>query len=138
MIDVWTRGLRTLAYLLISVAGVLLLWSPILTDVYSSIAEIMAWFLAVGGFLSFLGSLLRRWWGEFTGLPLLASSFAVFALISTKDTYEFAPFIAWANFFLLLAISIAFTARWWEAWQTYRLALHLAQHSLEEDGDDNE
>lgn len=132
----WIRWLRTSAYLLISVAGVLLLWSPILTDVYTRIAEVMAWFLGVGGFLSFLGSLLKRWWGEFTGLPLLASSFGVFALISTKDTYEVAPYIAWANFFLLFAISLAFTARWWEAWQNYRLALHLAQHSPVEDDDD--
>lgn len=133
----WTRWLRTTAYLLISVAGALLILSPILTDVYSDIAEIMAWFLTVGGFLSCLGSLLRRWWGEFTGLPLLASSFAVFALISTKDTMDLAPFIAWANFSLLFAISIAFTARWWETWQSYRLAVHLAQHSpIEEDGNE--
>lgn len=135
--DVWTRWLRTTAYLLISVAGFLLIWSPILTDVYSGIAEVMAWFLGVGGFLSFLGSLLKRWWGEFTGLPLLASSFSVFALISTKDTYDFAPFIASANFLLLIAISLAFTARWWETAQTYRLAIHLAQHSsVEESGDE--
>lgn len=127
--DVWTRWLRTTAYLLISVAGFLLIWSPLLSQVYSVIAEIMAWFLAVGGFLSCIGSHFKRWWGEFMGLPLLASSFAVFALISTKDTYEVAPFIAWANFLTLFGISLAFTARWWESWRSYRIALHVAQHS---------
>lgn len=135
--DVWTRGLRTVAYLFISMAGFLLIWSPILTEVYSDIAEVMAWFLAVGGFLSFLGALVRRWWGEFMGLPLLASSFMVFALISTKDTYDVAPFIAGANFLLLSAIGLALSARWWETWQSYRLAIHIAKHSPgEENGDE--
>jgi len=132
--DMWLRWLRTVAYLLISAAGVLLILSPVLTDIYLWVAEIMAWFLAVGGALSFTGSLLKRWWGEFCGLPLLGSSFAVFAFISTKGTWEFAPYIAAANFALLFSISLAIMSRWRETWLSYRLALRLVQHpSLEVD-----
>jgi len=124
--------MRPVAYLLMGAAGALLLCSPVLTDVYSRVAEAMAWFLVVGGILSFIGSIAKRWWGEFMGIPLLGSSFAVFAFISTKGTYEIAPFIAAANFSLLLSISLALMSRWHEVWLSYRLALHLAQHSAEE------
>jgi len=129
--DVWLRWTRTVAYFLIGAAGVLLILSPILTDVYTAVAEVMAWFLVVGGALSFIGSLSKRWWGEFMGIPLLGSSFAVFALISTKDSFEVAPYIAAANFSLLLGISLALTARWREVWLSYRLAMRLAQHAEE-------
>lgn len=130
--DVWLRWLRTVAYVFIGAAGLLLILSPILTDTYTWIAEIMAWFLVVGGFLSFIGSLSKRWWGEFMGIPLLGSSFAVFALISTKDSFEFAPYLAAANFSLLMGISLALTARWREVWLSYRLAMRLTQHPVEE------
>lgn len=134
--DMWMRWMRSAGYLLITLAGILLIRSPVLTDAYTEVAEIMAWFLTVGGALSFIGSISKRWWGEFTGIPLLASSFAVFAFISTKDTYEVAPYIAAANFFLLIAISLAFTARWREVWLSYRLALHMAKHPPEETADE--
>jgi len=134
---VWMRVARTVAYFLIGLAGLLLILSPILTDVYTWVAEVMAWFLLVGGLLSFIGSALKRWWGEFMGLPLLAASFAVFAVISTKDTFEVAPYIAAANLALLLSISLAFISRWRECWLSYRLALRIAQHHPLE-GDDDE
>lgn len=132
--DVWLRWTRTVAYLLIGAAGVLLILSPILTDVYTWVAEVMAWFLVVGGLLCFIGSITKRWWGEFMGVPLLGSSFAVFAVISTKDSFEFAPYLAAANFFLLIGISLALMSRWREVWLSYRLAMRLAQHPVEEIG----
>jgi predicted MFS family arabinose efflux permease len=121
------KFMRTTAYLLMGVAGVFCILSPILTDIYTTLAEVMAWFLVVGGFCSFVGSWTERWWGEYVGIPLLSSSFAVFAVISFAGAYGVTPYLAIANFSLLLAVSLGLLARWRDARSVYRLAIHLAR-----------
>lgn len=130
--DRWLKWLRVTAYALMCTSGVLLIASPVLLDFYEMVAEIMAVFLAVGGFLSFLGALFERWWGEYTGLPLLSTSFMVFALISSKGGWEVAPYITAANFALLWAVALALLARWRDARAIYRLAVHMAEKPPEE------
>lgn len=129
MKDRWLKWMRTLAYLLMGSAGVFLLMSPVLTDVYTTLATIMSWFLVVGGASSFWGALTERWVGEYVGLPLLASSFAVFGVISFAPSFDVYPYVALANLALLLSVSAGLMARWREARGTYRLAVHMSERS---------
>jgi len=125
--DRWLKVMRTLAYLLMGMAGVFCLLSPFLTVVYNTLAEVMAWFLVVGGLCAFLGSLTERWWGEYVGLPLLSSAFMVFAVLSMAGSYAEAHYLALANFALLSAVALGLMSRWREARAIYRLALHLSK-----------
>lgn len=130
--DRWVRRVRALSYFLITAAGFLLVLSPLLDDFYPPVARVMAVFIAVGGLTSFLGAVTGRWVGEFVGLPLLASSFVVFAFLTTDGTFEIAPYIAAANFSLLTGFGVAATSRWLDSLRSYRLAMHLAKNPPEE------
>jgi hypothetical protein len=128
--DGWIKWLRVLAYFLMGLAGVFCLLSPFLTLIYTDLAVVMSWFLVAGGTLSFVGALGERWWGEYTGLPLLSSSFAVFAVISFAGSYGQAPFLASANLCLLASISAGLMARWRDVRVIYLLAVHLSKREL--------
>lgn len=124
--DAWVKWLRVFAYLLISFAGLFLLISPVLTDVYTNIAEVMAWFLLVGGAFCVVGTATERWWGEFIGTPLLMSSLSVFSLITFVGTFDVAPFIALGNTCLLAAVVLGLGSRWRHSRVIYTLASHLS------------
>lgn len=130
--DRWIKWFRVVAYSCMAVAGLMLLISPVLTDVFKSTAEVMAWFLLVGGTCSAVGMYREEWWGEFIGLPLLGSSFGVFGLISWAGTHDTYPYLAWANLLLLLGVGIAMAARWRDARNTYKIAMFGAKHDDEE------
>lgn len=122
----WTLRLSlAAAYLLMGAAGFFLLLSPMFRDIYQWRIEIMAWFLLTGGFLGLIGTVTRRWFGEFTGLPLLSSAFAVFGLVTMGEQYDIAPKLALANAFLLWSVSAMLVARWRVSFAYYRMAMAL-------------
>lgn len=128
--DAWLKWARTLAYLLMGVAGVLAVLSPTIQEQLGLIGAAMSWFLAVGGVLAFLGALTERWVGEFTGLPLLASSFAVFAVITTASSPE-TPFLAIANGCMLFSVSLGLFARFREVKAVFKVVEHVAEREEE-------
>lgn len=125
--DPWLKWFRVLAYTSMGAAGGLLLLSPVLTTVYTRTAEVMSGFLLVGGVLAAIGAIREEWWGEFTGLPLLGSSFLVFGVLSWRGTLDTYPFIAWSNLLLLIGVSLAMTSRWRDARNIYRVANFAAK-----------
>jgi hypothetical protein len=126
--DRWVKWLRVFAYLLIALAGIFLLISPFITEIYTKTAEVMAWFLIVGGALSCFGATTERWWGEYMGTPLLMSALSVFAFISFAGTFDVAPFIALGNTCLLAAVVLGLASRWRHSRVVYLLAVHLSDH----------
>lgn len=128
MKDTWLKWFRVTAYFCMGTAGVLLLLSPLLDQVFdSTIGITMSIFLAAGGACAFFGALVEQWWGEYVGIPLLASAFSVFAVVSLQDGFEVAPYIALANFLLLFSLALALLARWRDVRAVFRLAIHLSQ-----------
>lgn len=124
--DSWVKWLRVFAYLLIAFAGLFLLISPFITEIYTKTADVMAWFLMVGGVLSSFGAATERWWGEYMGTPLLMSSLSVFSLITFIGTFDVAPFIALGNACLLVAVVLGLASRWRHSRVVYLLAVHLS------------
>ena len=125
--DKWLKVWRVTAYALMALAGLLLLFSPLLAEELGYIAVAMSGFLLVGGLSSMIGAITERWAGEFMGIPLLSSSFAVFGIISTIGAINEAPFVAGANFCLLIAVSATLFARWREVKAVYRMTVHLGR-----------
>lgn len=119
------RWLRTVAYLLLATAGVLFIASPLFRSLSGTIAEVMAWFLVGGGVLSAIGSASTRWFGEFTGLPLLGTAFLVFGLVSLRDGWEATPYIAVGRFCLLSGVAVVMAARWRTVFAIYRIAVRF-------------
>jgi hypothetical protein len=122
------RAARTGAYLMIAAGGALLIVSDLLVGFYGPLAEVMAWFLLVGGALSAVGSGLTYWWGEFIGLPLLAPSFITLGVLVWKAGHESAPYIAAANLFLLASFGVLLTVRWRIVLALYKVVMHVAVH----------
>ena len=120
--SMFLRVVRSIAYLLIAVAGFLLLLSPVFATGNDIISIVMTWFLLVGGAFSAIGSAAGRWAGEFTGLPLLCIAFAVFGLLTFREGYPQTPYIAWANLSLLVGLSLMFVARWRYVFSVFRVA----------------
>lgn len=125
--DRWIKTMRVLTYLLMFVAGICLILSPFLSLIYIGTAEAMAWFLTVGGLTSALGAFFERWVGEYVGVPLLASAFGVFGVISFAGAVEETPYLASANLALLLAVMFGLLTRWREARVVCRLSMHMAK-----------
>ena len=116
------RWLRTVAYLFMSASGVLLIVSPLTYVVYGVFGEAMSWFLVLGGLLASYGSWTHRWFGEFTGIPLLASAFATFGILVSRGSFLDAPYIALSNLFVLMGFSVVMAARWWVVFAVFRVA----------------
>jgi hypothetical protein len=125
----WLRFARSTAYVLCMAGGLLLLASPLLGAAYGSIAEIMAWFLAVGGACAAIGSALKLWWGEFVGLPLLGSAFGVFGVLVWNASHETAPYLAAGNMCILLAFAVFMSARWRILLAIYAVVVNVAARS---------
>lgn len=123
--SVFLRWVRSLAYVLMATAGVLLVLSNLMHVYYGPLGEAMSWFLIVGGILSAVGAATNRWAGEFSGLPLLAPAFAVFGVLVWRTSNISTPFIAAANLSLLMAIAFVMMSRWRVVFAVYKLAHHL-------------
>jgi len=116
------RWARSVAYALFTAAGTLLLLSSVFTPLLGATAALMSWFLVVGGAVSALGAILRRWVGEFVGLPLLISSFGVFAVITIQLSFQETPYIAVADAAILFGFALVLAVRWRAVLAIYRLA----------------
>lgn len=121
--DPWLRWLRPTAYALMGVSGLLLWVSPV-WDQLGITGVVMSGFLFFGGAFCTYGSVRERWVGEYVGIPLLASSFAVFSFLMAIPQFRVAPFIAVANFALLWSVTLTLVGRWREVHAVYRIAIH--------------
>lgn len=106
------RVARTIAYMCIGTAGLLLILSPVFATTSTPLSLTMTWFMMIGGYLSMLGAATNRWAGEFSGIPLLIASFSVFGFITFRENRPDAPYIAAANLSLLNGLALLFLARW--------------------------
>ena len=120
------RIVASLSYLLFTASGILLVLSAKLALIYGTTAEVMAWFMAVGGVACSWGSISRRWVGEFVGLPLLGTAMMVLGLLIWMTSAAHAPFIALGNAFLLFAVAGIMLTRWRLVLAIYRAARHTA------------
>lgn len=124
--SLYLRAALTLAYLCFATSGVLLLVTPEVTVAYDGWGPVLSAFMALGSVLASGGSLTRRWVGEFTGLPLLASAFAVFGIGTVYQAWEVSRLIAAANGLLFAGMVLVMTARWRVALASYRFAHAVA------------
>lgn len=115
------------AYLLLTFAGVGLLMSPAVGQVYGDHAHWYSAFMVTGGALAAVGTITMRWAGEFTGLPLLGSALAAFSVEILWHSYEAAPWLASANTAFFAATALVMTARWRVSLASYRLAHAVSQ-----------
>lgn len=115
------RGMRLLAYALLLLSGVLLAWLVLdLQGVVRPLWWAMCAWLAVGGLLALAGQLLRRWTGEFVGLPLVGSSLVGFSLLQLNLygwSLEMVPSTA-----LLWSFGLIVLSRWRDVLALYRAA----------------
>lgn len=116
------------AYSLFCASGVLLLLSPVMVEVYGRPGYVYSGFMALGGLTAALGTITLRWIGEFTGLPLLASAFAAYAVEVLNLSYAEAPYVSLANAAFLLGMVGLMFARWRVALAAYQLARRVAEN----------
>lgn len=121
------RFSATVSYLLFAISGLMFLISDLLVPTYGITAEVMAWFLMIGGALSSIGSATMRWVGEFLGLPLLGTSLVVLGMEILGHSYAAAPLLSLGNVTLLSGIAGIMVTRWrmvvaiyWVAWTVAR------------------
>lgn len=99
------RVFRSIGYTTIAYAGLAIVLDPKFPFWY----VVMGWFLVVGGTLAATGASFGRWAGEYTGLPLLASAFLSFAVLTFRDN-------GWyqgdASIMLLVSYCGIMLARW--------------------------
>lgn len=117
------RFVYAAGYLLMAVAGVFAgLWpSPSVENAAaSSQLLVTVWnaFLLVGGLASAIGAITERWIGEYVGLPLLASVFAVYGVAAVASGRE-TSYAAGAAF---VGIALLFMGRWVDVAAVRRLA----------------
>jgi hypothetical protein len=119
-------------YLLMAVAGVFAgIWpSPNVSNAAASGYLVFVWdtFLVAGGLCSSVGSVTERWFGEYIGLPLLGTVFAVYGLATflAPNRVAFAAGAAFLGMAMLLA------SRWLDvsyARRMARLAIEAHQRS---------
>jgi uncharacterized membrane protein HdeD (DUF308 family) len=100
-------------YLLMAVAGVFAGIWPSQNVSNAAAAEewlVLVWvaFLVIGGICSSVGAATERWLGEYIGLPLLGSVFAVYGLAAFANTSR----SVYAAGALFLAIALLISSRW--------------------------
>lgn len=124
-------------YLLMAVAGIFAgIWpSPNVSNAAAANQYlVLTWdaFLVLGGLFSSIGAVTERWLGEYVGLPLLGSVFAVYGLASFASPNR-AAFAAGAVF---LAIALLITSRWLDVSYARRLSRYSLQHQVRDGGDE--
>ena len=120
--DKTVRLARLVAYALMVLAACTL---PIQIDLLSR--QIIEWiwlvmtvWMGLGGLLSLIGTVSKRWTGEFVGLPLLFTAFLGFGVLQARVsgwTLAAAPSTA-----LLWSLALLLYARWRDTLRYYRVA----------------
>lgn len=115
------RIARAVAYALIAVAGVLTFVAVFdVAEIVKPLWWVMSVWLVFGGLSSFAGQLVKRWTGEFVGLPLIGSSLFGFSLLQLNLygwTLDMVPSTA-----LLWAFALIVLSRWRDVYALYRAA----------------
>lgn len=115
------RGMRITAYVLLAVAGGFTAWQVFaVPGINQPLWWTMSGFLVVGSALSLGGQLLRRWPGEFVGIPLGGSALLGFSLLQLNLygwALEMVPSTA-----LLWALGLLLAVRWRDTWTLYSAA----------------
>lgn len=123
--------LQTLGYLSLAVSGFLIVISPAF---HSLASDIVAAFLMIGGLSAMMGSVTRRWLGEFVGLPLTAAALGVLGIYSWRSSIDTVPYIAWANLILFISYGALILARWRMVLAIYRTMVWLCdKHDLSDE-----
>lgn len=122
----------TVAYVLFALSGCAILVSPNAVAVYGGVSTAFAVFMVVGGSTSAAGTYTRRWIGEFTGLPLLASAFAAYGVSTYAVNANTLPYVALANALFLWGVTAFALARWRVSLAAFRLVLGLAHREKRE------
>jgi hypothetical protein len=84
-------------------------------------------FLIVGGISSAVGAFTDRWLGEYVGLPLLASTFGVYAAAAAAAGITAGRPTSTAGALALAAIAVVIVGRWLEVGLVRREALDAAR-----------
>lgn len=116
------------AYLLLAVAGVAAFpyQSPSVSAAGAIWATFWAVFLTVGGLTSAIGVWRDHWMGEFVGLPLLVSVWAVFGVAAGWRVFQGHPETIPAST-ALLAVACFLAWRWSDRNALRRTAREVAQ-----------
>lgn len=122
-------------YLLMAAAGALAaIWpSPNVSSAAAAASYlVLVWdaFLVVGGLCSAIGAITQRWIGEYVGLPLLASVFAVYGVAALVGGRPFAL----AGGAAFLGITALFAGRWLDVAAVRRLASAAGRLTRPPDG----
>lgn len=125
--SLFMRVSSSISYLLFATAGLLLVLSHQLLLAYGQTAEVMGWFMLVGGLCSAAGAGSLRWAGEFIGLPLLGTSLVVLGLEIWSHTNADSALLAAGNFALLVAIAGIMVTRWRQVLAVYAVARALGR-----------
>lgn len=108
-------------YALLMVAGAITAWQIVaFPGINRPLWWVMAAWLVGGGLLSLGGQAVRRWPGEFVGLPLAWSALVGFSLLQLNLygwVVEMVPSTA-----LLWALALLLGMRWRDVWTLYRQA----------------
>lgn len=119
-----TRVMRTVAYIAIALAGAAMLF----LDVFNGWYQTMGWFAILGGLSAAFGTATGRWIGEYVGLPLLASAMFAFAVLTYRDTWDQAGWVAFPSVMLLTAYGTLLTSRWLDVAAVVRAARGHARY----------
>ena len=120
--DRWSRAGRAIGYALIALAGGFILFLDIFGPYYKTMG---AWCL-VGGAFCFVGAATDRWGGEYVGLPLVGSAMVAFSVLTVRDTWALARWVAAPSILILFAIGVLFAARWADVASVARSAREYA------------
>lgn len=130
------RWVHMVGYLLMAAAGVCAVIWPTrsveeATNRLDALILLWAGFLLVGGLLSAYGALTDRWFGEYTGLPLLAVVFVVYGI----GALTLGPSSGWtsvAGGMVFLGVSCLLLGRWRETFLLRRAAAAQARAARRE------
>lgn len=104
--------MRCVSYLMFALSGALSFVNGETFSIHGVPGVLMSCFLLIGGLLAAIGAATNRWAGEFTGLPMLTSSFAVFSLLVIEQSWSRSILESLTNFSILLAVAITMLLRW--------------------------
>lgn len=108
------RKVRAVMYLLLVLAGLAAILSPsslVQSQVGGAIVFVWSSALVISASLALYGALTDKWFGEYTGLPLLAASLSLYgfsALISAGG--HLSALLAYG--LVVIAFSVGLLARW--------------------------
>lgn len=119
----WSRVCRSIGYLAIAASGSFILFLDIFGPYYKTMG---AWCL-VGGVCSFVGAATDRWGGEYMGLPLVGSAMVTFAVLTYRDSWAVAHWVAVPSILLLVGYGVLLAGRWVDVAEVARSAREHAR-----------